>query len=125
MIIKDREYLRPATPPRFFLDVCLRSIDRLLALEKQPIYYAHFDRARSSHLLLKRFREQLTLWKEVIHEQMVMGEEDLVDRCANVLLARDQNLKAFELLNPHAQKRERFFMRNSIKGFVGFLHENR
>jgi glyoxylase-like metal-dependent hydrolase (beta-lactamase superfamily II) len=124
LIVKDREYLRPATPPRFLFDVSMKSIDRLLDLDNQPICYAHFDKGNSSHLLLNRFREQLTLWKETIHAQMLMGEEVLLDRCANALLEGDPNLKAFELLDSHTQKRERFFMKNAIKGFVGFFHEN-
>ena len=125
MIVKDREYLRPATPPRFLFDVSMKSIDRLLELENQPICYAHFDKGKSSHQLLNRFREQLTLWKETIYEQMLMGEEGLLDRCANALLEGDPYLKAFELFDPYTQKRERFFMKNSIKGFFGFFHENR
>lgn len=122
LIVQDKEYLRPATPPRFLFDVSMKSVDRLLELEDQPICYAHFDEAESSHELLNRFRGQLELWREIISAEMQAGEAGLLDRCINALMEKDGNLKAFELLDPHTQRRERFFIGNSIKGFLGFFH---
>lgn len=121
LVLEDREYLRPATPPRFFFDVCMKSVDKLLALDDQPIRYAHFDSAKRSHRLLRIFREQLMRWKEVISEQMRKGEVDLVNRCIHALLEKDQNLEALKTMDPDTQRRERFFMTNSVKGFIGFL----
>jgi glyoxylase-like metal-dependent hydrolase (beta-lactamase superfamily II) len=122
LVVDGTEYLRPATPPRFFFDVCVQSIDKLLSMEDQPIYYAHFDRAESSHRLLRMFRDQLMQWKRVIYDQMQKDNDDLVRRCMDTLLAKDPNLKAFESMDTYAKKRERFFMVNSIKGFIGFFH---
>jgi glyoxylase-like metal-dependent hydrolase (beta-lactamase superfamily II) len=67
LVVEGKEYLRPATPPRFFFDACVKSVDKLLSMEDQPICYAHFDRAESSHRLLRSFRDQLILWKRTIH----------------------------------------------------------
>ena len=124
LVVKGKEYLRPATPPKFFFDACVKSVDKLLSMQDQPICYAHFDRAESSHRLLSSFRDQLVLWKRTIHEQMLKGNEDLVKRCVDTLLEKDPNLRTFETMDPYAQKREKFFMVNGIKGFVGFLQEN-
>jgi glyoxylase-like metal-dependent hydrolase (beta-lactamase superfamily II) len=121
LVLEDREYLRPATPPRFFFDVCMKSVDKLLALDDQPIRYAHFDSAKRSHRLLRIFREQLMHWKEIICEQMRIGEVDLVNRCIHALLEKDPNLEALQTMDPDTQRRERFFMTNSVKGFIGFF----
>jgi glyoxylase-like metal-dependent hydrolase (beta-lactamase superfamily II) len=122
-IIGDTEYLRPATPPRFFFEVCLGSIDRLLSLEDQPICYAHFDQARSSHRLLGISREQLILWKEIIHKQVLKGDQELLERCMNGLIEKDPNLKGISRMDQDTLKRERFFMANAIKGFIGYFKE--
>lgn len=122
-IIGDTEYLRPATPPRFFFEVCLGSIDRLLSLEDQPICYAHFDQARSSHRLLGISREQLILWKEIIHKQVLKGDQELLERCMNGLTEKDPNLKGISRMDHDTLKRERFFMANAIKGFIGYFKE--
>jgi glyoxylase-like metal-dependent hydrolase (beta-lactamase superfamily II) len=121
-VVGSEEYLRPATPPRFFFDVFLGSIDRLLSLEDQPICYAHFGKGLSSKRLLGRFRQQVLQWGEWISEQLNSGPE-LVERCVEMLLGRDPNLRAFSRMPPGAQKREREFMANAVRGFIGYFQE--
>ncbi|MCP4681764.1 MAG: MBL fold metallo-hydrolase [Desulfobacterales bacterium] len=123
--IKGDEYMRPATPPKFFFEVCLSSVDRMLALEDQPICYTHCGGADSSHRLLNMFREQLVRWKDIIRQLMESREhdKDLVERCIDTLLEKDPCMKAFSELDPDSQNRERFFLANSVKGYIGFLRE--
>jgi glyoxylase-like metal-dependent hydrolase (beta-lactamase superfamily II) len=121
------DYLRPATPPRFFLDVFLKSLDVLSALKDQPIRYAHFGKARSSHAMLSRFRDQLLHWEEIIGESVRQGgsSEATIKRSIDLLLENDPNLAAFHSMNSDVQARERMFMYNSIKGFIGFFNDKR
>lgn len=123
--IQDQEYLRPATPPIFLLSECLKSIDRLLEQEDQTICYAHFGKAQSSHRYLIRFKDQLLRWQEIIGSVISECEPHLVERCVDLLLQKDPDLKAFELMAPDDRSRERFFMANSVKGYIGFLKDNR
>lgn len=118
---KGGEYLRPATPPVFFLDEFLGSIDRLLAAEDMPIFYAHFGRASSSHRMLRRHKDQLLLWEDSIRKEMALGENDLMERCMAALLRKDPELRSFESLRPEDREREKFFLGNSIKGYLGYL----
>lgn len=117
------EYLRPATPPVFFLKQFLESMDRLLNARDLTMCYAHFGRADSSHHMLKRERAQLLFWQEIIREEMAKGDPLLMERCMAKLLAEDPELNAFEAMSSADQDRERFFMGNSIKGYLGFLDQ--
>ena len=123
--VGKREYLRPATPPRFFLDVFMESVDRLLALEDQPIRYAHVEGAESAHRLLNKFKQQLRFWESVIGESVMSGGRkiDIIERCVNQLLKNDPNLVAFKYMDVDTQKREKTFMANAVNGFVGFFEE--
>lgn len=123
--VGDREYLRPATPPRFFLDVFMKSVDRLLALPDQPIRYAHVDGAESSHPLLQRFRDQLVLWESLIGKRVSSGgrKTEIIQDSVGELLKEDPNLAAFESMDADTQKRERTFMANAVNGLVGFFEE--
>ena len=121
LCVADTDYLRPATPPKFFLKVFLETVDRLMALEDQHICYAHFGDAPSSRQMLKRFRAQVLRWKEVVEKEVAAGPKDLIMRCVDRLLAKDPDLKAFALMDPDTQDRERFFMGNSVRGYIGFL----
>ena len=124
LAVKDWEYLRPATPPVFFLKEFLGSIDRLLTAKDLPICYAHFGKANSSHRMLKRERAQLLLWETVLREEITKGNHRLMERGMARLLAEDPELKAFEAMSSADQDREKFFIGNSIKGYLGFLQEN-
>jgi glyoxylase-like metal-dependent hydrolase (beta-lactamase superfamily II) len=115
------EYVRPATPPKFFMEECVASVDRLLGIEDQPIYYVHFGKAESSHHKLKRFKDQLTRWAEIIKKEMAEDRADLVKRCLESLLEKDPDLKAFHNMEPDMQARERYFLANSINGYVEYL----
>ena len=124
--INGYEYVRPSTPPRFFFDVCMKSVELLMNLRDQPIYFAHFGEAESSHRLLEISRKQLMQWKGIIYDCAAggqMDDDDITNRCTDILLEKDQNLVAFGQMNPDTQKRERFFMANSVKGFIGFFKE--
>jgi glyoxylase-like metal-dependent hydrolase (beta-lactamase superfamily II) len=115
------EYLRPATPPVFFLKEFVGSIDRLLALEDLHLCYAHFGEAERSHRMLKRERAQLLLWEEILREELTGGDPLSVERCMTALLSRDAELGAFHLMSPGEQERERFFMGNSIRGYAEYI----
>ena len=124
-VVGNRDYLRPATPPRFFFDVFMGSVDRLLALEDQPIRYAHVGGAESAHRSLKLFRDQLVFWESVISKSVTRGgrKPDIIRNCVDRLLKDDPNLAAFENMDADTQERERTFMANAVKGFVEFFEE--
>ncbi|MES0363188.1 MAG: MBL fold metallo-hydrolase [Desulfobacteria bacterium] len=119
--VQGMDYLRPATPPRFYLKVFLETLDRLMALKEQRICYAHFGDASDSTRMLKRFRAQILRWKEVVQKEIAGSSDHLLTRCVDRLLEEDPDLKAFELMDPDTQDRERFFMANSVRGYVEFL----
>ena len=85
--IGDMEYVRPASPPRFFFHVFMNSVEKLPSLQNQPIRYAHFGGADDSHRLLEIFRDQLIRWKEIIGtrvEQGLRGESLLQESMATL-----------------------------------------
>jgi glyoxylase-like metal-dependent hydrolase (beta-lactamase superfamily II) len=123
MALDSGTYLRPATPPRFFMEAFIASLDRLIALENRVLCYGHFGQMKNSQDLLQRFRRQLLRWKEIILGELGNGEENLVPRCMVSLLENDPELGRFGDLAPEFQDRERFFLTNAINGFIGYLKE--
>ncbi len=117
-------YLRPATPPRFFMETSLASIDRLMAVTPGALCYGHFGmRADGMHMLASH-REQLLFWKKMLDEEALgrgMDSADFADRCVDRLLLADPLLQGFLRLSPEVQTRERGFLLNSVRGFAGYL----
>jgi len=121
---EGRFYMRPATPPRFFLETNLESIDRLIALKPGRICYGHIGLQRQAGARLADHSRQLLLWQRLIKPwvdadgQLTPARED---DCLDHLLANDPLLAGFTELSTEAQERERFFLRNSLRGYWGYL----
>ena len=117
-----REYMRPATPPRFFLNAALGSIDALIACAPARMGVGHFGMIEDGRALLTRHRDQLVFWEKWIGDRIGGPAGDAtVQRCMEGLLAEDPLLSAFDQFPPPAQKREKYFMGNSINGFLGWI----
>lgn len=121
-------YLRPATPPRFFMETSLSSLDRIMATGRETLCYGHFGMRRDGMAMLARHRDQLLFWKQTLESQVAgadMEAVDCIDRWVDLLLAEDPLLSGLAQLTPEAQMRERSFLRNSVKGFAGYLTSQR
>lgn len=122
--VQGHHYMRPATPPRFFPELFLQSIDKLLSLDDLPIFFGHLGPAKSSHTMLNRHRDQLIRWSEIILREVRNGIKNVDDYC-DLLIKEDPDLTPYNLLDPEYRKRERFFLSNSIRGYLDHFKENR
>lgn len=114
-------YLRPATPPRFFFETSMESLD-ILARTPHRIYcYGHTGAVESSAGLLAAHREQLIFWEQEIRRVLAESPSDPVEASLSRLLAEDPRLAGFSKLSPEDRERERYFLSNSIRGFTGYL----
>jgi len=124
-----REYLRPATPPRFELGVFLSSLERLAALAPAPsrVALAHHGEVGDLRALAARARAQLAVWVEVCRRQRAARpsapEPELVEAIFRRLLAEDPAFgqDAFQGLPADIQTREEFYVKNSLRGLLGYL----
>jgi glyoxylase-like metal-dependent hydrolase (beta-lactamase superfamily II) len=122
----NRYYLRPATPPRFFLDVALQSLDALIACRPNTICYGHFGIQKDAAKMLQAHRKQLLLWESLIKDEMDqhrngIGTQDHIAACLKRLLKEDPLMALFDQLPPDVQEREINFLQNSISGYLGWL----
>ena len=120
-------YLRPATPPRFFMQTSLSSIDRLIDAGASVVCYGHLGMHGDGMNLLEQHRQQLYFWKEALSEKVVAGRETsalVANQWVDMMLEKDTNLQGFQQFPPEVQVRERGFLLNSIKGFAGYLADS-
>ena len=124
-------YLRPATPPRFFLPVALDSLDRLIALDPAPVRLAfgHHGLAEGdARNLLNAARHQLERWVSALRHERRGGEglgdggpESLLGRVHAKLLAEDPHYARWSQLPADIRERELVFTRQTLTGMLGFL----
>lgn len=111
--------LRPSTPPPFDLDQALTSLDKLTGLEPASLCYGHFGCAEDAPGRLRSHKEQLKLWSETIAECWQGGAE--IEEIYSEIAHNDEGLKRLENLPSEQYQRERYFVLNSIKGFMDYF----
>lgn len=119
---------RPATPPRYFPARTFESIDLLLREKDETAYFAHTHERLPYHESLRLCKEQLVFWADFLRrpEAAVREGEDSRDYLARLtdrLFEEDPILGPLNSLPPMDLWREKFFMRNSLEGFVQHLAE--
>jgi glyoxylase-like metal-dependent hydrolase (beta-lactamase superfamily II) len=117
-------YLRPATPPRFFLETSLESLDKLIRLNPDHLCYSHVGRRSNAMEMMTAHREQLIRWRELIYPFFAEAGADpsvAMQACADHLLENDSLLHAMTGFPKDIQQRERTFLGNSIRGYWGYL----
>ena len=118
----DTYYMRPATPPVFYPEITIESIDRLISAKPEYICYGHYGRAGNATEKLGKHRNQILLWKGIINDEM--DEHSEADREENILsrlVSEDPLLGGFFQMEESVRERERFFLLNSIRGFLDSL----
>ncbi len=123
---KNSFYLRPATPPKFFLGDALQSLDALIARRPQKLCYGHFGVHPHAVKMLQIHRRQLLYWEKLLRaEKNNYDETNRISACMKQLLRQDNLMATFDQLPSDVQAREKYFLQNSIKGYLGFLDSNK
>ena len=120
----DGVYLRPATPPRFFLETSLESLDRLIQLNPRQICYGHVGWRSNAMELMAAHRDQLIRWKEMVRPFFKRAATDTsvaMRDCAQYLVDTDPLLGGLNRMPPAVRERERGFLHNSLRGYWGYL----
>lgn len=110
-------YMRPATPPKFFFETSMKTLDLLCSSQPGFICCGHYGFSDNAELLLELHKRQLNIWKDIIARHKSQEPEAILSQ----LLAQDPLLKQLEAFEHNVRDREEYFLRNSIKGFLGFL----
>ena len=112
-------YLRPATPPKFDAKAAQTSLHKIeQALQGEDLLcYSHWGAALRAQFMIALAKGQLGEWLSIISQMREEPEEDI----AAYLLSHDALLSGFARLPEELQERERLFIGNSIRGFLGYL----
>ena len=72
----------PTTPPPFYLDAALASLDKLISLKPTVIYFSHFGKATDAVQRLKDYKLQLQLWADIAKDGVKKNQslEEIRDR---------------------------------------------
>lgn len=114
-------YIRPATPPRFMLEVALDSVERMLALKPRRMVFAHYGLVDTAVQHLTIARNQLLLWVKGAAEVATLAEAEREEAFFIWLQEHDENYRNFAQLPEDIQARERYFFGNTFRGMAEYV----
>ncbi len=126
-------YLRPGTPHKFFFQEYMNSLKAMKRLESNALCYGHCGMSREPRKMLElheeqmylwhrfitsRLREEGFLWREMASCDSSWNYELFLDSLVEELLREDPLLWGVGAFSGDMAKRERTFLRNSVKGMA-------
>lgn len=116
-------FMRPATPHKFFYDTEMESLNKLLGLKDIDIAcFPHSGFTQHPHEVMQKAKSQLELWLKTAEALPAgAGPEEMAQRLAEA----DPMMKKLKELPENVRRREDYFIRQSAKGFLGWVNRQK
>lgn len=121
--LKRGIYMRPATPPRFILEVAEESLQRMIDLQPRHLVIAHHGLVEPAVEHLQIGLKQLRLWIKGILELTDLKKSFTEDEFNDWLQKNDLNFANLTQLDTDIQARERYFLGNSLRGMREYTEQ--
>lgn len=116
---KKFDVVMPTAPAPFHLEMALASIQRLIKLKPEKLYYSHFGQVDEAVRRLKAYMDQLRLWAKIVREEMEHGKD--AKAIYQRILAEDACMGPMaEFIQNHIILKRGVIMQN-IYGFMEYL----
>ena len=115
------DVVMPTTPPPFYLDAALASLDKLISLKPTVLYYSHFGKASNGVQRLKDYKVQLQLWAKIAEEGVRKNQslEEIRER----IIAEDKVMHQLaDYLKSH-RIYSKTALGNSVQGFIDYAKQ--
>ncbi|MGB9740501.1 MAG: MBL fold metallo-hydrolase [Candidatus Bathyarchaeia archaeon] len=113
----------PTTPPPFYLDVALNSLDKLVRLKPEVLYYSHFGKADDAVEKIQEYVAQIKLWERIAREGVENGK-DFEDIRKDIIENDVAVKKALNYLSAHKVLSETT-LKESVQGFIEFVKKEK
>ena len=111
----------PTTPPPFYLDAALASLDKLISLKPTVLYFSHFGKALNAKQRLEDYKIQLQLWAEIAEEGVKKNWsfEQIRDR----IIVEDNVMGLIKDFVMSHQIYSKTVLENCVRGFMEFAKQ--
>lgn len=120
--LKELDAVVPTTPAPFRLDIALASLDKLIKLKPEALYYSHFGEASDPVGRLQAYANQLKLWTKIAQQGIEHGQG--LEAVRERILEADPSIrKAVDFVKAHPVLDETV-LSNSVQGIMEFAEKH-
>jgi len=119
--LNEIDVIVPTTPSPFRLDIALASLDKLISLKPEVLYYSHFGKAYNAVEKLQTYAQQLKLWAKITRQGI--ENKDSLEAISKRIIESDVAVrKAKEYIKAHPVLSETV-LNESVRGFIDFVEK--
>jgi glyoxylase-like metal-dependent hydrolase (beta-lactamase superfamily II) len=111
----------PTTPPPFYLDSALASLDKLINLKPTVLYFSHFGKATKGVQRLKDYRLQLQLWAEIAEEGVKNNWS--LEQVRDKIIAEDKAMSLVADFIKSHRIYSKTVLENCVRGFIEYAKQ--
>jgi len=108
----------PTTPPPFYLESALESLDKLIALNPTALYFSHFGKADNAIERLKDYKVQLKLWATIAEAGVKEGLS--LEKIRDNIIYQDRVLNGIADFVKSHRIYSKTVLENCVRGFVEY-----
>jgi glyoxylase-like metal-dependent hydrolase (beta-lactamase superfamily II) len=109
----------PTTPPPFYLEASLLSLDKLINSRPSLLYYSHFGKANDAVRRLRGYKAQLLMWNKIVQDAVKqnLSFEQITDR----VLTDDPLMNKLSVFLQEHRVYAKTAIENSLYGFTEYV----
>jgi glyoxylase-like metal-dependent hydrolase (beta-lactamase superfamily II) len=111
----------PTTPPPFYLDAALSSLDKLISLKPTALYFSHFGKANHAVERLKDYKLQLQLWADIVEEGV--GKNWSLEQIRDKIVAEDAVMRLVADFVKSHRIYSKTVLENCVRGFIEYAKQ--
>jgi glyoxylase-like metal-dependent hydrolase (beta-lactamase superfamily II) len=111
----------PTTPPPFYLDAALSSLDKLISLKPTALYFSHFGKANNAVERLKDYKLQLQLWADIAEEGV--GKNWNLEQIRDKIVAEDAAMRLVADFVKSHRIYSKTVLENCVRGFIEYAKQ--
>jgi glyoxylase-like metal-dependent hydrolase (beta-lactamase superfamily II) len=109
----------PTTPPQFYLESSIVSLDKLISCRPLALYYSHFGKAGDAVRRLRGYKAQLLLWEKIVHD--AVKQDKTFEQIIDCVLTEDPGTSALSSFLRGHKIYSKTAIENSIYGFAEYV----
>jgi len=109
----------PTTPPPFYLEASLLSLDKLVSYRPSMLYYSHFGKANDAVRRLRGYKAQLLMWDKIVQDAVKQNQsfEQITER----VLTEDPMMNKLSVFLQGHRVYAKTAIENSLCGFTEYV----